>query len=63
MAFFSKICNLNTFKPQLDEPEQPPINIKNNKIIVVKLPPGTEVISTKPLGCNEIMLKEIILSA
>ena len=35
---FSKICILKIFRPQLEEPEHPPINMMNKKSVVVNVP-------------------------
>ena len=49
MAFFKRICILNIFNPQLDEPEHPPTNIKNKNIKDIKLPHVLKSYVLKPL--------------
>jgi len=63
-VLFKSICNLNIFKPQLDDPEHPPMSIKKRRINVVKLPQILKSYVLKPLPVViETILNEEILNA
>ena len=60
---FSKIWIRKTFNPQLEEPEQPPINIINKKSVIVKVPYKVKSYVLKPLPVAiEITENEAILN-
>ena len=46
---FSKICILKILRPQLEEPEHPPINMMNKKSVVVNVPHKLKSYVLKPL--------------
>ena len=61
---FINICILKIFKPQLDEPEHPPISMINKKRRVVKVPQVLKSYVLNPLPVAiDITAKEEILKA
>ncbi len=60
----NKICILKIFKPQLDDPEHPPMSIIKRNNIVVKVPQTlkSQVLNPLPVAI-ETTAKEEILNA